>query len=298
MPGHFIRKGFQHKHNVYVLVHGGFRYDSKLTQEGIDLSDGLFRDFEIGHVNIVTLFLFRVLLMHDRVGALLDIFKEDIFELVLHVLLPLGHVLPATAADSERLLDLHDFFLFVGFLELLLERLLKPVLEVAHLEYTLSLNAGPPLLQEAPLAPLVNNETLLDNVQEVFVETLLVLNREHIHILQQLVLLLVLLEHAPLLVNVPLQSLVQCDHCAAGRIVQELSLFSLHKHLCEVVGLSITAPLVTAQDHDQVTNIAKHQEKSHGDSEQQPHQTVTDGLQGSQRVYYDVKPNFHVGYRR
>lgn len=250
MPSHFIRKGFQHKHNVYVLVHGGFRYDSKLTQEGIDLSDGLFRDFEIGHVNIVTLFLFRVLLMHDRVGALLDIFKEDIFELVLHVLLPLGHVLPATAADSERLLDLHDFFLFVGFLELLLERLLKPVLEVAHLEYTLSLNASPPLLQEAPLAPLVNNETLLDNVEEVFVETLLVLNREHIDVLQQLVLLLVLLEHAPLLVDVPLQSLVQCDHCAASRIVQELSLFSLHEHLCEVVGLSITAPLVTAQDHD------------------------------------------------
>jgi len=157
--------------------------------------------------------------MHDRVGPLLDIFKEDVLELVLHVLLSLGHVLPTAPADRERLLDLHDVVLLGYFLILLLEGLLESVLEVAHFEDTLGLDAGSPLTQEAPLAPLVDDETLLDDVEEVLVEALLVLNREHVHILQQLILLLILLQHAPFLIDVPLQSLIQCYYCAAGSIV-------------------------------------------------------------------------------
>ena len=157
MPGHFIGKGLQHQHYNYVLIHGRFGHDSELTQERVDLSDGLLRDFEIGHVNIITPFLFGVLLMHDRVSPLLDIFKEDVLELVLHVLLSLGHVLPAAPTDRERLLDLHDVVLLGYFLILLLEGLLESVLEVAHFEDTLGFDAGSPLIQEAPLAPLVDD---------------------------------------------------------------------------------------------------------------------------------------------
>lgn len=95
--------------------------------------------------------------MHDRVGPLLDIFKEDVLELVLHVLLSLGHVFPAAPADRERLLDLHDVLLLGDLLILLLEGFLESVLEVAHFEDTLGLDARSPLIQEAPLAPLVND---------------------------------------------------------------------------------------------------------------------------------------------
>jgi hypothetical protein len=208
MPRHFIRKCLKHKHDIYVLIHGRFRHDCELTQKVIYLSDSLLRDFEVRHVNIVTLLLLRVLLMHDRVSALLHIFKEHVFELILHVLLSFGHILPATPNREGSLLDLHDIVLLGGLLVLLLEGLLESVLEVTHFEDTLGLNACPPLVQEAPLPPLVDNETLLDDVEEILVQVLLILNREHVHILQQLILLLILLKHAPFLVDVPSQSLV------------------------------------------------------------------------------------------
>jgi hypothetical protein len=174
----------------------------------INLSDSLLSDFEVRHVNIVTLLLLRVLLMHDRVSALLHIFKEHVFELILHVLLSFGHILPATPYREGSLLDLHDIVLLGSLLILLLEGLLESILEVAHFEDTLGLDAGPPLVQEAPLPPLVDNETLLDDVEEILVQVLLILNREHVHVLQQLILLLILLKHAPFLIDVPSQSLV------------------------------------------------------------------------------------------
>jgi hypothetical protein len=266
MPRHFIRKCLKHKHDIYVLIHGRFRHDSELTQKVINLSDSLFGDFEVRHVNIITLLLLWVLLMHDCVSALLHIFKEHVFELVLHVLLFFGYILPATPNREGSLLDLHDIVLLSALLVLLLEGLLESILEVTHFEDTLGLDAGPPLVQEAPLPPLVDNETLLDNVEEILVQVLLILNREHVHVLQQLILLLILLKHAPFLVDVPSQSLVQCNNSAASGIVQEFSLLGLHEDLCEIVWFTISAALVPAQDHDKIGNVSQEKEESHWDT--------------------------------
>jgi hypothetical protein len=208
------------------------------------------------------------LLIHDLIGSLLHVVKENILQLVLNVFLPFSLVFSLT---ETKVIFLCQCIIFLSELfVLLLECDFEPVLKVADLEDALGLDPLASLDQEASLTPLVDNQALLDDVEEVIVEanssiltlfTHCITNGEHVDVLKKLVFLFVLVQYTAFLVDVSLETLVESDNCAACGVVDEFPLFERELLHFKLIMLTIPATLMIAEYLNKVASVSQNKEK-------------------------------------
>ena len=134
-------------------------------------------------------------------------------------------------------------FLIGKRLESVVKRLLQSVLEIAHLEYALGFDSLLSLLEEAAFPPFVNNQTLLDDIEEIFILVLVLIYEEHFSILEEFFFGLLILQIG-ILQDVPLESLVEGDDSVSGLVIDSLAFLNRDLLFFLLFGPACPTPIV------------------------------------------------------